>query len=309
MRVDDWDQELAVIQGDLARIAAYLERSARITGRSERSKAKFLQARVRFERLCDQMGKVLGGEYLLVMQEKALVHWCRVYLEKVQSLYQIRQQTMTRGLWIKLLKARMLGSLCEANQVSSEPNSEDLVTLAVRHGQLQNTEQQLKAQIASLEAWKDSLRERYYKLGVIQANRVAGRTLSSRYDLGPSGERVSGLLSSLGKAIVKANWISRREGPEKAFMERVQSYVRATEESLNRCQNITVAQLAHGEKIVHQEGSGGLGQDIGKLAALEAEVQSSYESLVRRPLPPLRPIIVQKKRKKATTLQPETSVG
>jgi hypothetical protein len=57
------------------------------------------------------------------------------------------------------------------------------------------------------------------------------------------------------------------------------------------------------------EGSSGLGQDIGKLAALEAEVQSSYESLVRRPLPALRPIIVQKKRKKAKTLQPETSVG
>ena len=302
MKVDDWEQELAAIQGDLSRISAYLGSSARITGRSERNKARFLQARIRLERLCDQMEKALGGNYLLVMQEKALLHWCQVYLDKLKALYHLRQETMTRGLWIKLLKARMLGSQWGDGPISSEPNSEDLVALAVRHAQLRNTEQQLRAQLASLEVWKASLRERYHRLGVIQANRMAGRTLSSRYDGVSRGERASGLLSAMGKALIKARWITSAEAPEKALMGRVKHYVNAAEESLSRCQAITFAHIAEGESSSGATWSDGLGQDLDNLARLEAEVQSAYTTLASQSLAPLRPIIVQKKRKKAKTL-------
>jgi hypothetical protein len=89
----------------------------------------------------------------------------------------------------------------------------------------------------------------------------------------------------------------------------VHSYVKAAEQSLNRCEALAFARLAPGENSGFEERAEGLGREIGNLARLDAEVQDEYQSLVRRQLTPLRPIIVQKKRKKAKTLSQETSIG
>lgn len=295
--MDDWDLELAAVQRDLARLDHYLSAAGSSSNQLTTHKVRLLQSHLRFERLCDQMHKILERDFLLVPREKAIVHWTKIYLEKVKVFYTLQQKSMTRGLWLKLLRARMMGGETTEKSLRQEPDSEDLVALALKHAQLQKTEQHLQVQLKILSARKNDLREQYYKLGVVEANNGAGRSFNTRVSRESESDGLESALQTLGRALVYANWSHGKDPLAQEFSDHLEMYANKAEETLSHCHQLTLARFSDGPHRTENHAEGELQRAVQQLDELDGRVEEAYQKLIAKPLLPMRPILVQKSMK------------
>lgn len=297
MRLDEWQRELSSVARDLGRVAAYFGQSGRDVNQLAQRKVQLVQSQLRFERICDEMQKLLERNFLLVPQEKAILHWSRIYLEKVKTYCQMRQKMMTRGLWLKLLRARMLDGEPTEQLLTREPDAEDLVTLALKHAQLQRTEHQLKSEMKALATQKAALHARYERLGILEANQMAAGSLQGLSDPGSEREKGSSPLSTLGIVLKKASWRRTEDAVSRDFWGQLGTYVRAAEETIGQCQRLTLANLRPEGQGVPKNDEGSLTVAIQRLTKLDQEVQRLYDKMMVLPLKALHPIVMQKSKK------------
>ena len=295
--MNDWDLELAMVQRDLARLDQYLSAPGSSANQLTKHKVRLLQSHLRFERLCDQMHKVLERDFLLVPREQAMVHWTKIYLEKVKFFYTLQQKSMTRGLWLKLLRARMMGGETTEKSLRQEPDSEDLVALALKHAQLQKTEQHLQGQLKILAARKNDLRQQYYRLGVVEANNGAGRSFNTRVSRESENDGVESALQTLGRALVRANWRHSKNPLAHEFSDHLQMYANKAEETLNHCHQLTLARFSDESTHSENHAAAALQRAVQQLDELDGKVEEAYQKLIEKPLLPMRPILVQKSMK------------
>ena len=296
----DWDNELAVITKDLETLkTAHGKR--KLTGAKAlvARKVSIIQLTVQVERNLERLRRLVEREVLLLPREKALVHGARLYLERSQTFLKQRSDLLARGLWLKLIKTRLLGA---GDRPGDAATADDLIALAVRQESLGKTERYLAETLVKLRQRRRDLIARYEALGVAEANRTASQTLRGRLGQSPDEALASPPMRALASYVKTATAPVSAPEADARVKDLGLKLGEKTDGLLQACRSLIVARLKDPGARPGGRTFDRFESTMQQLDELADETRRAYDQMVGQAPATARPILVQKPKKGAKTV-------
>ncbi len=203
-------------------------------------------------------------------RQQALLHWGRMYLEQAESFTALKTKLLTRGLWLKLIKARLLGP---GTPPSGDIDGDELVGLAVRVANLEKTEKHLASTLDTLLTRRQDLTTHYHSLEVITANRSAGHSLNYRLGVNVVDALRSRTLQNLATYVRPEFGSAERRS---AASEAAQRYRDKSSSLLGLCRSLVLSRLRDPAAKSNERVADKFSQAMRQLDDLERDARTAY---------------------------------
>ena len=296
----DWDEELAALAEEVNTLTTkhLKERIKQNRGLIAR-KVATIQSQLKIDRTLKRLKSFCEREFLLLPREKALLHWSAIFTEKVEAYYALKQENLTKSLWLKLIRTRVNGS---EQAPFSNFDQDDLVSLTVRHANFAKTEKYLGELLVKKREQKRTAIQKYQELTVAQINRSSANTLQGRLGTDLKHARKNPLVNSIGRAIVQAT--STMHGNQQ-ITERQAATTQMQKKSdsvLAVCRKYVLAGKTDPSWTPSAKAMGRVEKVIAKLNSLEVTTQSSLDQENSLNIPNAHPKFVHNPSKEAKTI-------
>lgn len=300
MSLKEWDKELECVAREIKTVQAEHAKS-RMNGNKALivRKVAIIQTQLSFERSISLIKKLTERDYLLLPHEKTLVHFGTVYLDKVQKVFALRTNLLTKTLWVKLIKTRLTGpELTDSTHLDAD----DLVELSLRQANLTKTESYLAKTLVKLRRQRKQLVHDYEQLGIVDANRQASGTLYGRLGLTPEDALQSPELMALQSYLRRITTPLTAPKADRRHRLAQDKYAKETANLIGAARNFVLGAFKTPDTRPSPRDLDRFQQAMRELGELEVETRRAFE-LIGEQLPePARPILMQKSAKNATNI-------
>lgn len=296
----DWDDELAAIAKEVHTVTSDQMRARvrRNRGLIARKMAT-IQSQIKIEKLLRRIKGFCEREFLLLPKEKALLYWSAILHEKIEQFYSLKQKNLTQNLWIKLIRTRIGGP---GQTTQSGFDSDDLLTLSIRHANLLKTETLLgQSLIKKRDERKDAV-ARYEQLTIAQANRQSATTMQARLGTDLNHALQNPVMHSIGQAVLQMSSPIHSPAQMNQMHALGDKLNRRSASMLDFCRNYTISSNMDPSWQPSPRVLNRVENAMKKLNHLERTIQDSSDEKISPIVPLSRPKFVQNSPKKAKTI-------
>jgi hypothetical protein len=283
MRLREWDTEFRQITAEVRSISGMTEGRRQSMRNARELRQTLVQQQVGIGQLFTKIQKLTGLNLILQPREKTLLHWAGIFGEASRTLFDLKNQYLTRLLWLHLVRSRLTGEVSERIEAIKP---DDLIRLMVREAELEKTEGHLKGALDKFRQDKKQLFERYNQLNIKQANLTAARSMAGR--LGSS--ITTGLRSPTMLAL--SQWLRKVTAPvqSKRVLHKLSAlqtdYSKKSQDILNGYQSAVLRTLQEPKPTLSEQELADFGQKLRDLGRLDAETRVTYQKLFKDSVPP-----------------------
>ena len=296
----DWDEELTLLAAEVNTLTNkhLKERIKQNRGLIAR-KVATIQSQLKIDKTLRRLKSFCEREFLLLPREKALLHWSGIFTETVEKYYVLKQENLTKNLWLKLIRTRVNGS---EQSPFSNFDQDDLVSLSVRHANFAKTEKYLGELLVKKREQKRAAIQRYQELTVAQINKSSANTLQGRLGTDLKHALKNPLVNSIGRSIMQRTTkihadgtISEREALNNKFKKNSDSVLAV-------CRKYVLAGNSDPSWTPSAKAMGRVEKVIAKLNSLEVTTQASQDQGNSLNIPNAHPKFVHNPSKEAKTI-------
>lgn len=300
--MNDWDEELAVIAKEVHMVTSDQMRAkiSRNKGLIARKMAT-IQSQIKIEKMLRRIKGFCEREFLLLPKEKALLHWSKTLHEKIGQYYALKQKNMTKSLWINLIRTRIVGPL-QSTTVSFD--SDDLLTLSIRHANLLKTEKLLGETLVKKGAHRKDAISRYEQLAIAHANRQSATTMQARLGTNLSHALRNPVMQSIGRSVVQLSASIHNPVHQNQTQTLENRLHRRSSSVLDFCRSYTISSKNDPHWQPSPKVMGRAENAVKKLNDLERTIQDSLSEINPANVPLSRPKFVHNPSKKDKTVSP-----
>jgi hypothetical protein len=278
MRLREWDAEFRQITAEVRSMSGITADRRQSMRNARELRQTLVQQQVGIGQLFTKIQKMTGLNLILQPREKSLLHWAGILGEASRHLYDLKNQYLTRLLWLHLVRSRLTG---EASERIEPIKPDDLIRLTVREAELEKTESLLKSALTKFRDDKRRLFDRYNQLNLKQANLTAARTMAGRL----GGSLTTGLRSPTMNAL--SQWLRKVTAPvqSKRVLHKLSAlqsdYSHKSQEILSGYQRVVLRTLQEPKPKLSEFELADFGQKLRDLSRLDAETRVTYQKLFR----------------------------
>ena len=296
----DWDDELASLAEEINILTTkHVKEGIKQNRGLIARKIATIQSQLKIDRTIKRLKSFCEREFLLLPREKALLHWSGIFTEKVEAYYTLKQENLTKNLWLKLIRTRVNGS---EQSPFSNFDQDDLVSLSVRHANFAKTEKYLGELLIKKREQKRAAVQKYQELTVALANRGSANTLQGRLGTDLIHALKNPMLKTIGRAIThmastlhNSEHLSERHSLNNQFQKKSDSVLAV-------CRKYVLAGKTDPSWTPSAKAMGRVEKVIAKLNSLEETSQNSLNTGISRNIPNAHPKFVHNPLKEAKTI-------
>lgn len=311
------DAELDQIEKELSQLQHYLtnKRGPKYQ-RLVNQRMSVLKAHLQLESTIDKLQKFLSIDFLLLPQDRAIIHWTKSCLNHMVRYFRAMHEFSCKQLWVQLFLVR-LGTPSQGMQSSTVPKnymlsdtisdfSNDLMDLPTRFKTLKKTEKYLREALVAGDIKIENLTKEYHHVEIAKINCLASSSLSSRLGKTFSDASKSPMMRSLGQMLMLESATIRNPAHFDRLLVSLEDQEKRQRTLLDLCrrhaeldfpQSNIKAQKSEKVKVSRQ-----IQKDLTSLRSAEREILHQFRDLASADAPYIHPIIVQNVTKKDNTM-------
>ena len=301
--MDDWDEELIAIAREVHTLATEQakQKSIHKNGLITRKMAT-IQSQLKIEKMISRIKAFCEREFLLLPKEKALLHWSKIFLENVEKYYELKQKNLTKSLWIRLIRTRIVGP---DHTPFSNFDNDDLIALSIRHSNLAKTEKYLGEAIVKKRGQKKDAIKRYQQLTIAQENRYSATTMQGRLGINLEHALRNPVINSIGKAVLQSSASIHSDDRYKHANDLESKYSQRSASVLAICRKYAINTQSDPNWAPSDKVIGRVEKVMKNLNKLEQSTEATYKEIISANFPTSHPKIVHNSSKKDKTVTPE----
>jgi len=298
--LNDWDNELSSLAAEVNELT---HKHFKVQIRQKRGlvarKIATIQSHLKIEQNIKKLKSLCEREFLLLPRERALLYWSGIFTETVEKYYQLKQENMTKKLWLRLIRTRING----ADHISfSNFDKDDLVSLSVRHANLAKTEKYLGELLANKRQQKKAAIQRYQELSIAQINRSSSKTLQGRLGTNLKHALENPVVKTLEQAIIQMTSTIHKSERFSEIQAIKHKYEKESDSLLTVCRKYVLASENNPTWTPSTKAMARVESAIAKLDSLEKISQNSFNLKNSSNIPDAQPNFVHNVRKEVKTI-------